>query len=286
VLDLSARSPPPRAPQVRSDKHSTPLERLTDYATPATIVVAFAVNYLDVVTDVQVLVQFWRSGNHALFGVSGGLMVLSGVLNCALEYTLMGGWKGIVADQLVRRLDREEPRAAGEGGAERDEGRMRLFGFRCVLNMLQLRMAYESARALHGYVTERRGVHDGMSQSKAAEGFFEALPQSMVQLFVLLGGVAGLMVVCEGGGGVDFFGADDRSTLVRSLCLSFVSTGLSVTLLAKQLKLPRKVRHAPPAPPRPAAARPPACSARPLGGGCARGVHAHAHARTAPRPRS
>ena len=164
------------ASQVETDSYSTRLERLTNYSTPVMIVVSFAVNYMDVITDVQVLLQFWRTGNLVLFNASAGLMVLSGVLTCVLEYTLIGGWKGMLADKLVRQLAREEGEE-GEG-ADRDEGIMQLFGFRCVLNMLQLRMAYESARALYLYVKYRRGVHDGMSQSKASEGFFEALPQS------------------------------------------------------------------------------------------------------------
>ena len=211
-----------------------------------------SVNYLDMTTDVQVLLWFWRTGNLVLSSIrfSVGLMVMSGMLTCVLEYTLIGGWKGIVAGKLEQQV-RERRERGGEGGGEGggggggegegcglDERMMRLFGFRCVLNnvMLQLRMAYESACALYMYHKYRRGVHDGMSQSKASEGFFEALPQSMVQLFVLLAGAAGLMVVCEGAH------TDDYGTLLRSLCLSFFSTGVSVTLLAKQLKLPRKVR--------------------------------------------
>ena len=60
---------------------------------------------------------------------------LSAVLSCATEYTLMGGWKAIVAKDALRRL----PNGAGEevGG----HSVVRTFMWRCVLNVLQVRPA-------------------------------------------------------------------------------------------------------------------------------------------------
>ena len=54
------------------------------------------------------------------------------MLSCAMEYTLMGGWKAIVARDALRRL----PNDAGEevGG----HSVVRTFVWRCALNVLQV----------------------------------------------------------------------------------------------------------------------------------------------------
>ena len=270
MLYLHSLLPDPNlaAVSVKTNSASNVTDVLANFSTPVQIVFTLALHYYDIYTDLTVAYSFLRSGNPRLFGFSLFLLTLSGVLVCVLEYILSGGWKGSLVARHTRRMSKQSVTSDSEqhqtgtrwavlkilskavirfkrNMASATEGapitatvqssaamhRADLsFTIKCVLNMLQLRMLCESSRALYHWLRERRGVHDGVNQAKAAEGFFEALPQAMVQLFVLLCAKSSVMIVC----------ADDQLALQRSLCLSFLSTSMSIALLARSLRTPRR----------------------------------------------
>ena len=72
------------------------------------------------------------------------------MLSCAMEYTLMGGWKAIVARDALRRM----PNDAGEEAGGHSV--VRTFVWRCVLNVLQVRPAAPHDCVLFARALRRR----------------------------------------------------------------------------------------------------------------------------------
>ena len=72
------------------------------------------------------------------------------MLSCAMEYTLMGGWKAIVARDALRKL----PDDAGEEVSGHSV--VRTFVWRCVLNVLQVRPAAPHDCVLFARALRRR----------------------------------------------------------------------------------------------------------------------------------
>jgi hypothetical protein len=104
-------------------------------------------NYFDVITDLMMVFGFFGTGDYGFFAISMGLLVVSMILTCVMDY-FQSGCKGLPT--------------------------------KIFLNVTELRLMTETYKALQMWRKGRKPQR-GFAQIKAAEGLFESLPQVAVQ---------------------------------------------------------------------------------------------------------
>jgi hypothetical protein len=161
-----------------------PVESLTYAIWPLFLVGSCLAFYVDLALDFSVCLEYYEQGTEentaepeklAFFWVGVGFYANGVLITCLFD----------MITTFVSEADR------------RSAARRRELAMKCVLNILQIRMPYECYQALqsmketerrNGQVIDRTARMPPMTldQTKCAEGVFEALPQSMLQAFVVI----------------------------------------------------------------------------------------------------
>jgi hypothetical protein len=167
----------------------SPVETVVLSIWPMYLVLSTVGYYLDISLDTLLMLQYYQQGTDegtaepekALYFWLGCIFYASGVLTTCLFD---------IITTFVSKSDRADP------------NRQRLLAKKCVLNVCQVRMLYECRNAYKAMQkTMQKRMPDGrietvertarmppmsFDQVKCAEGIFEALPQSMLQAFVVI----------------------------------------------------------------------------------------------------